>query len=67
MSASIVSLCIYFLCFIASFYALSSLRFEQFCNVQKPIKVQMLLLLLAFGLAYIAGQFLLQVTIYNGF
>lgn len=66
MSVSIISLCVYILCFVGSFYSLSSIKFELFCNVRQPMKVQMLLLFLSLGLAYCSAQFLLQITIFNG-
>ena len=66
MQLYLLTMMIYFGCFILSFYALSCLKFEQFCHVRKPMKVQMLLLLLSIGLGYIVAQFLLAITIYNG-
>ncbi|MEG0290763.1 MAG: DUF1146 family protein [Erysipelotrichaceae bacterium] len=66
MLYKLVNITVHLLCFVASFYALSSIRFERFCDVRKPIKVQVLLFLLAIGLGYVVAQFLLALTIYNG-
>lgn len=56
---------IYLFCFAISFYALSCLKFELFCKVNEPAKVQLLLLLLAIGLGYVVAQFVLELTIYH--
>ncbi|MCI9312394.1 MAG: DUF1146 domain-containing protein [Erysipelotrichaceae bacterium] len=61
-----LQLIIHLLCFAASFYALSAVRFERFCDVRKPVKIQVLLLLLSMGLGYLAAQLLLNVTVFNG-
>lgn len=66
MSFFILNISIHLLCFIASFWALSSLRFERFCDVRKPAKVQCLLLLLSLALGYLVAQFLLALSVYNG-
>lgn len=63
---NLVNVTVHILCFIVSFYALSCFRFDQFCDVRKPVKVQLLLLLLSMALAYLVAQFLLAMTIYNG-
>lgn len=60
-----IEIVIYLLCFIASFYALSCVRFELFTRVKEVRKVQMLLLLLSIGLAYVVAQFILMLTIYH--
>lgn len=59
-----IQLSVYILCFMLSFWALSSVRFEKFCDVKKPGKVQMLLLLLSLGLGYLCAQFLLSIAYY---
>lgn len=56
---------VYLLCFAISFYALSSIKFELFCKVNEPAKVQLLLFLLAIGLGYVVAQFILEITIYH--
>ncbi|MEF9961369.1 MAG: DUF1146 family protein [Erysipelotrichaceae bacterium] len=66
MLYKLVNITVHLLCFVVSFYALSSIRFDRFCDVRKPIKVQVLLFLLAIGLGYVVAQFLLALTIYNG-
>lgn len=65
MSYSIVNIVVYLLCFIASFWGISSIKFENICYVDKPGKVQLLMFLLAMGLAYLVGTFLLKLTIYS--
>lgn len=61
-----VTFIVYIGCFMASFWALSSVKFELFCNVRKPGKVQMLLLLLSLALGYLVAQFLLNISLFNG-
>lgn len=56
---------VYLVCFAASFYALTCVKFENFCKVQEPVKVNFLLLLLAIGLGYVVAQFVLMLTIYH--
>ena len=60
-----IQLVVYLICFIASFYALSGVRFELFMNVRQVKKVYTLLLLLSAGLAYVSAQFIFAFTIYN--
>lgn len=62
MQYYLVQLSVHILCFILSFWALSSVRFENFTDVKKPGKVQMLLLLLSLGLGYLCAQFLLAIS-----
>lgn len=59
----IISTVIYLLAFIVSFYGLSSIQFEKFCNVKKPAQVQILLLCLSLALAYPIAQFLMLFVI----
>ena len=66
MNYFIITFTVYFVCFIMSFYALSSVKFELFCDVKKPGKVQLLLLLTSLALAYLVGQFVLNISIFNG-
>lgn len=56
---------VYLLCFAISFYALSCIKFELFCKVNEPSKVQLLLFLLAIGLGFVVAQFILEITIYH--
>ena len=58
---------VYVICYVASFYALSGVRFELFCHVRQPRKVQLLLLLLAAALAYLSAQFVFAFTIDKAF
>lgn len=55
----VITVAIYLLSFVLSFYGLSSIRFEKFCDVKNPAKVQTLLFMLSFALAYFVSQFLL--------
>lgn len=67
MVASVIQYFVFFACFGLSFYAISSIQFEKVCSVKNPKKVQILMFLLSFALAYITSQAILQLTIYNGF
>lgn len=66
MLYKVVNICVHLLSFVACFYALSSIHFDRLCDVRKPVKVQLLLLLLSIGLAYLVAQFLMAITVYNG-
>ena len=56
---------VYFSTFCLSMYALSSVKFDKFTHVSNPMKVQLLLILLSTGLAYVVSQFIFALTIYN--
>lgn len=56
---------VYLISFTGCLYALSCVKFELFCRVQPPIKVQLLWLLLSMGLGYIVAEFILALTIYH--
>lgn len=60
-----IQIFIYLICYMASFYALSGVKFELFTNVRQPRKVQLLLLLLSAALAYLVAQFIFAFTIYK--
>lgn len=66
MANSIIEIILYIVCFLLSFYALSAVQFDRFCNVRKPSKVTLLMFLCALALAYLCTQGILQLTIYNG-
>lgn len=66
MTYSIIQISVHLCCVGFSFFALSSLKFEKFCDVRNPYKVRTLLILLSMGLGYLVAQFLLALTIYNG-
>ena len=66
MEFSFLQIIVHLLCAAASFYALSAIKFERFCDVRKPMKVQFLLLLVSLALGYLVAQFLFALTIYNG-
>lgn len=66
MQFFIINVSVHLLCFAASFWALTSIRFEKFCDVSKPGKVQFLLLLLSLALGYLTAQFLLSLSVFNG-
>ncbi len=58
-----IRIVIYFISFMLSLYALGSIQFEKFTNVRKPAQVQLLILLLAIGLAYVVSKFFLGLSI----
>jgi uncharacterized membrane protein YwzB len=64
MIASLINYIVFFACFGLSFYALSVIKFEDFCKVKQPGKVTLLMFLLS--LAYLSSQAILSLTIYNG-
>lgn len=66
MSASIIDIIVFFMCFGLCFYAISSVHFDRFCSVKEPGKVRLLMFLLSLALAYICQEAILQLTIYNG-
>ncbi|MBR4456830.1 MAG: DUF1146 domain-containing protein [Solobacterium sp.] len=53
---------IYLIAFMASFYALGALDFNRFLKQGRPVQGQLLYWLLAMGLAYLSGSFLIAVT-----
>lgn len=60
MSYKFISVSIALLSFVISFYALSSIKFEKFTQVDKPAKVQSLLIVLSFALAGLVANFLMM-------
>ena len=56
----ILSVFIYLFSFSFAFIGLSSIQFEKFCNVKKPVQVQILLFALSMGLGYFIAQFLVM-------
>ncbi|MEG1474178.1 MAG: DUF1146 family protein [Longicatena sp.] len=66
MQYFLINLSVHVLSFMLSFWALSNIQFDKFCDVRYPGKVQMLLLLLSLGLGYVVAQFLLSISIFNG-
>ncbi len=60
-----IEIIVYLACFACSLYAWSCVRFDSICKVNKPIKVQLLLVILSMCSAYCAGQFLLMLSIYH--
>lgn len=59
MTFRIISVFVYLFSFTFAFLGLSSIQFEKFCSVKKPIQVQILLYALSMGLAYPIAQFLM--------
>lgn len=59
MVYKILTIVVYVFSFIFSFLGLSSIQFEKFCNVKKPVQVQILLFALSMGLAYLIGNFIM--------
>lgn len=62
MAYFFIKVTIHLLSFMLSFYALSAIQFDKFMNVQKPLKVQLLLLLASMGLGYLVAQFLFAIA-----
>ena len=56
----ILSVFIYLFSFAFAFIGVSSIQFEKFCNVKKPVQVQILLFALSMGLGYFIAQFLVM-------
>lgn len=67
MSYGILQIGIHLFCVAMSFYALSAVRFDRFCDVRQPMKVQALLILFSMALGYLVAQLLLTLTVFNGF
>ncbi len=67
MTFAILQLCIHLLCIAVSFFALSAIKFERFCDVKKPMKIQALLILCSMGLGYLVAQLIMTLTVFNGF
>lgn len=61
----LIEIIVYLGFFALSLYAWSCVRFDEICKVQKPVKVQLLLILLAMVTAYGASQFIFMLTIYH--
>lgn len=60
MSYKFISVCIALFSFVVSFYAVSAIKFDKFCQVEKPAKVQTLLIVLSFALAGLVANFLMM-------
>ena len=56
----ILSVVIYLFSFAFAFIGLSSIQFEKFCNVKKPVQVQVLLFAFSMGLGDLIAQFLMM-------
>lgn len=67
MSYAILQISIHLFCVALSYFALSAVRFERFCDVRYPLKIQALLILSSLALGYLAAQLLLTLTVFNGF
>ncbi|MBQ0064609.1 MAG: DUF1146 domain-containing protein [Firmicutes bacterium] len=67
MTFSVIQYIVFVGCFAISFYALSAIQFEKFCNVRTPAKVITLMFVLSFVLAYLCTQAILNLTILSGF
>lgn len=57
--SSLVTISLYFVMFAVSLYGLNAVNFSSFIYPAKVKQAQVLLILLAMGLAYLATQFLL--------
>lgn len=67
MTYAVLKFCVFLVCFGASFYALSAVRFDKLMKVYQPRKAIVMLFLLSLALAYLCTQAILELTIYNGF
>ncbi len=50
---------IYMFCLAVAMYATSCIKFEKFCDIRKPEKVQLLWLVISLCVAYLLGNFLM--------
>ena len=66
MTWAILQLSIHLLCIAVSFFALSCIKFDRFCDVKKPMKIQALLILCSMALGYLVAQLIMTLTIFNG-
>lgn len=64
---SILRYILFFTLFGISFYAISAIQFDKFCQVRQPMKVTILMFLLSLILAYLSSQAILELTVFNGF
>lgn len=67
MVFSVIQYAVFVGCFGVSFYALSAIQFDKFCNVKRPAKVITLMFLLSFVMAYLCTQAILNLTILSVF
>lgn len=67
MTYTILQLSIHLICIAVSFFALSGVKFELFCDIRKPMKVQALLILSSMALGYLTAQLIMTLTVFNGF
>lgn len=67
MTYTILQLSIHLICIAASFFALSCVKFDRFCDIRKPMKVQALLILSSMALGYLVAQLIMTLTVFNGF
>ncbi|MBP3871936.1 MAG: DUF1146 domain-containing protein [Faecalicoccus sp.] len=66
MTVSIIQLLVFAVCFALSFWAISAVQFDKFCNVRQPAKVMLLMFLLSLVLGYLSSQAIFALTIFNG-
>lgn len=59
-----IRLAIYFVCFLFSLYGLSAIDFEKIIRKGRVAQTQILYYLLAMGLAYLSGSFLMALIYY---
>ncbi len=67
MTYTILQLSIHLICIAVSFFALSCVKFERFCDIRKPMKVQALPILSSMALGYLVAQLIMTLTVFNGF
>lgn len=62
-ASSIVRILVHIACFGVSMYALNALDYERFIRKGRSMQAQLLHLLLAMSIGFLAAQFLLSLTI----
>ena len=66
MTYTVLQLSVHLLCIAVSFFALSCVKFDRFCDVKKTMNLQALLILCSMALGYLVAQLIMTLTIFNG-
>lgn len=64
MLEGILSDCVYLICFVVSWYALSSINYEKALKKNHVLQAQVLYILVCVALAYLSGSFLLAFVLH---
>lgn len=67
MEYAILQIIVHLIFIGLSFYGFSSIQWHKFCDTSKPIKIQLLMIILSLGFGYLGAQLFLNLTILNGF